>query len=52
LIYADRRRTGSWCSIFFLPGTALARVMAPLDLLLGELTTLGAASVAVQATKP
>jgi ubiquinone/menaquinone biosynthesis C-methylase UbiE len=39
-------------AIFFPPWTALARVMAPLDLPLGELTTLGAAFVAVQATKP
>jgi hypothetical protein len=39
-------------AIFFPPWMALARVMAPLDLPLGELTTLGAAFVAVQATKP
>jgi ubiquinone/menaquinone biosynthesis C-methylase UbiE len=39
-------------AIFFPPWTALARVMAPLDPRLGEITTLGAAFVAVQATKP
>jgi SAM-dependent methyltransferase len=39
-------------AIFFPPWTALARVMAPLDPPLGEVTTLGAAFVAVQATKP
>jgi 2-polyprenyl-3-methyl-5-hydroxy-6-metoxy-1,4-benzoquinol methylase len=39
-------------AIFFPPWTALARVMAPVDLPLGEVTTLGAAFVAVQATKP
>ena len=39
-------------AIFFPPCTALARVMAPLDPPLGEVTTLGAAFVAVQATKP
>ena len=39
-------------AIFFPPWTALARVMAPLDPPLGEVTTMGAAFVAVQATKP
>lgn len=39
-------------AIFFPPWTALARVMAPVDPSLGEVTTLGAAFVAVQATKP
>ena len=38
-------------SIFFPPWTALARLMAPFDACLGEVTTLGAAFVAVQATK-
>jgi 2-polyprenyl-3-methyl-5-hydroxy-6-metoxy-1,4-benzoquinol methylase len=38
-------------SIFFPPWTALARLMAPLDAYLGEVTTLGAAFVAIQATK-
>ncbi len=38
-------------AIFFPPWTALARVIAPLDPPLGEITTLGAAFVAVQATK-
>ncbi len=38
-------------AIFFPPWTALARVMAPVDPPLGEVTTLGAAFVAVQATK-
>ena len=39
-------------AIFFPPWTALARVMAPLDPSLGNVTTLGAAFVAIQATKP
>jgi len=39
-------------SIFFPPWTALARVMAPFDLRLGKHTTLGAAFVAIQTTKP
>jgi hypothetical protein len=40
-------------AIFFPPWTAaLARAMASLDPLLDEVTTLGAAFVAVQATKP
>jgi 2-polyprenyl-3-methyl-5-hydroxy-6-metoxy-1,4-benzoquinol methylase len=39
-------------AIFFPPWTALARLMAPFDLSLGEVTTLGAAFVAVRATKP
>ena len=38
-------------AIFFPPWTALARLMAPLDAGLGEVTTLGAAFVAIQATK-
>jgi SAM-dependent methyltransferase len=38
-------------SIFFPPWTTLARLMAPLDACLGEVTTLGAAFVAIQATK-
>jgi hypothetical protein len=36
-------------AIFFPPWTVLARVMAPLDL---QHSTLGAAFVALQATKP
>lgn len=39
-------------AIFFPPWTPLARVMAPADAQLGRVTTLGAAFVAVQATKP
>jgi SAM-dependent methyltransferase len=39
-------------AIFFPPWTALARVMAPFDPRLGATTTLGAAFVAIQATKP
>ena len=39
-------------AIFFPPWTVLARVMAPLDPPLGEVTTLGAAFVAIKATKP
>ena len=39
-------------AIFFPPWTAAARLMARLDPPLGEVTTLGAAFVAVQATKP
>ena len=39
-------------SIFFSPWTTLARVMATFDPRLGEVTTLGAAFVAIQATKP
>ncbi len=39
-------------AIFFPPWTVLARLMAPLDPLLGNLTTLGAAFVAIPATKP
>ena len=39
-------------AIFFPPWTALARRMAPIDPVLGEVTTLGAAFVTVQATKP
>lgn len=38
-------------SIFFPPWTMLARLVAPFDQRLGEITTLGAAFVAVQATK-
>ncbi len=38
-------------AIFFPPWTALARAMAPLDPALGEVTTLGAAFVAIQAKK-
>ena len=38
-------------AIFFPPCTALARVIAPIDARLGQLTTLGAAFVASQATK-
>jgi 2-polyprenyl-3-methyl-5-hydroxy-6-metoxy-1,4-benzoquinol methylase len=38
-------------AIFFPPCTALARVIAPIDARLGQLTTLGAAFVAIQATK-
>ena len=36
---------------FFPPCTTLARVIAPIDARLGQLTTLGAAFVAIQATK-
>ena len=39
-------------AIFFPPWVALARLMASFDLSLGQVTTLGAAFVAVQATKP
>ena len=39
-------------AIFFPPWMPLARLMAPLDRTLGDITTLGAAFVAVQATKP
>ncbi len=39
-------------AIFFPPCTALARRMAPIDPVLGEVTTLGAAFVTVLATKP
>ena len=39
-------------AIFFPPWAALARLMASFDLSLGQVTTLGAAFVAVQATKP
>lgn len=39
-------------SIFFPPWTRLARVMAPFDQRLGEITTLGAAFVAILAMKP
>ena len=39
-------------SIFFPPWTRLARVMARFDQRLGEVTTLGAAFLAIQATKP
>ena len=39
-------------AIFFPPWTGLARLMASFDLLLGRATTLGAAFVAIQATKP
>ena len=38
-------------AIFFPPWTALARLMAPFDRRLGELTTFGAAFVAIQAKK-
>ncbi len=38
--------------IFFPPWTPIARLMAPVDPYLGRLTTLGAAFVAIQATKP
>jgi SAM-dependent methyltransferase len=40
------------CAIFFPPWTGLARLMASFDLSLGRVTTLGAAFVAIQATKP
>jgi hypothetical protein len=39
-------------SIFFPPWTRLARAMAPFDQRLGEITTLGAAFLAIEATKP
>jgi SAM-dependent methyltransferase len=39
-------------AIFFPPWEPLARLMAPFDAALGRLTTLGAAFVAVGATKP
>ena len=39
-------------AIFFPPWTPLARLMAPLDRRLGQMTTLGAAFVAVLGTKP
>ena len=39
-------------AIFFPPSAPLARMMASFDLSLGRTTTLGAAFVAVQATKP
>ncbi len=39
-------------AIFFPPWTAVARVMAPLDPWMGKITTLGAAFVAIKATKP
>jgi SAM-dependent methyltransferase len=39
-------------AIFYPHWTTLARVMAPLDARLGDITTLGAAFVAIQATKP
>ena len=39
-------------AIFFPPWTPLARLMAPFDSALGKITTLGAAFVAVKATKP
>ena len=39
-------------AIFYPPWTALARLLAPLDTTLGEMTTLGAAFVAIQVTKP
>jgi ubiquinone/menaquinone biosynthesis C-methylase UbiE len=39
-------------AIFFPPWTALARLMAPLDRTLGRLSTMGAAFVAIKATKP
>lgn len=38
-------------AIFYPPSTNLARLLAPLDPTLGEMTTLGAAFVAIQATK-
>jgi SAM-dependent methyltransferase len=38
-------------AIFFPPWTTLARVMAPIDPSLGRITTLGAAFVAIGATK-
>ncbi len=38
-------------AIFYPPWTALARLMAPLDPVLGKVTTLGAAFVTVLATK-
>jgi 2-polyprenyl-3-methyl-5-hydroxy-6-metoxy-1,4-benzoquinol methylase len=39
-------------AIFFPPWVALARLMASFDLSIGQLTTLGAAFVAIRATKP
>ena len=39
-------------AIFYPPWTVAARLMAPLDPTLGEKATIGAAFVAVQATKP
>ena len=39
-------------AIFYPPWTALARLLAPLDSTLGEMTTLGAAFVAIRVTKP
>ena len=39
-------------AIFYPPVTTLARLLAPLDSTLGEMTTIGAAFVAVPATKP
>ena len=39
-------------AVFFPPWAALARLMTSFDLSLGQVTTLGAAFVAVQATKP
>jgi 2-polyprenyl-3-methyl-5-hydroxy-6-metoxy-1,4-benzoquinol methylase len=39
-------------AIFYPPLTRLARLIAPLDPTLGETTTLGAAFVAIQVTKP
>ncbi len=39
-------------AIFFPPSVVLARLMAPLDTLLGRITTIGAAFVAIQADKP
>lgn len=38
-------------AVFFPPWTALARRMAPFDRSLGDVTTVGAAFVAIQATK-
>jgi len=39
-------------AIFYPPWTPLARLLAPLDSTLGEMTTLGAAFVAIRVTKP
>ena len=39
-------------AIFYPPSTMLARLIAPFDSTLGEITTLGAAFVAIHATKP
>lgn len=39
-------------TIFYPPWTRLARLLAPYDSTLGEMTTVGAAFVAIQVTKP